>query len=399
MSIAELLTSLATKIKGIKDNVLAAYDAIEVKGGEIPEEKSTENLPATISKLQVKKPEVPIRSVTFIDFDGTVLYSYSVKEYAQLTELPAGPTHWEHLNFIGWTHTLEETQNNREQIIGARYELKEPDKSYCTIVVSNNECVIKKYQSYDMYVDWGDGSPVEYCNDGAYTKYTHHYEKNGEYEICIWGGVTNYIFISCPITYSFSKNSGNNLLIRSSAKYLWCPDEVSYSNYDAAVIYRLTENLGTFINFTGLEWLVVTDRLTATSINISSSARLRGCNFNDNITSIGSMQNLKCFQLCRLPNNSTFKINALYESGLKELYVPNSITTLGSSTNITPSLNVLHIMRSVVKDGDITALPFSNLTGNEYFALKIYVPADSLEAYKTATNWSAIADKIFPEEE
>lgn len=56
-------------------------------------------------------------------------------------------------------------------------------------------------------------------------------------------------------------------------------------------------------------------------------------------------------------------------------------------------------MRSVVKDGDITALPFSNLTRNEYFALKIYVPADSLEAYKTATNWSAIADKIFPEEE
>jgi hypothetical protein len=402
MSIAELLISIANKIKGIKDNVLAAYDAIAVKGGEVPEEKSTENLPATISKLQVKKPEVPIRSVTFIDFDGTVLYSYSVKEYAQLTELPAGPTHWEHLNFIGWTHTLEETQNNREQIIGAMYELKEPDKSYCTIVVSNNECVIRKDQHVDMYVDWGDGSPVEYCNDGAYTQYPHYYEKNGEYEICIWGGVYNYIYISCPINYSFVKLDGNTPIIRTTAKYLWCPDKVTYSNYTAAVIYRLTENLGTFASFTGLEWLVCNDKVTATSINISSSARLKGCNFNDNITSIASRQNLNCFQLCRLPNNSTFKMPVIVGSGLKELYIPNSITTLGNSVTTMPNnAQKIHIMRSVVKDGDITTMAFnfaSNL-GNSNIAISFYVPADSLEAYKTATNWSALADRIFPEEE
>lgn len=51
MNIAELLTSIATKIKGIKDNVLAAYDAIEVKGGEIPEEKTMENLPNAVESI------------------------------------------------------------------------------------------------------------------------------------------------------------------------------------------------------------------------------------------------------------------------------------------------------------------------------------------------------------
>lgn len=391
MSIAELIISIANKVKGIKDNVLASYDAIASKGGEVPEERSTENLPATISKLQVKKPEVPIRSVTFIDFDGTVLYSYSVKEYAQLTELPAPPTHWEHLNFIGWTHTLEETQNNREQIIGAKYELKEPDKMYFTIVVSNYECSVRNNHSLTRAtIDWGDGTtdpfPINYAT------LTHKYAKNGEYNVCVYGSnmQMHEPKISCPITYNFSD------IFIDYSYYPYRPESVGYPNYSSKVMYRLGETLGTFINMTGLEWLVVTDRLTATSINIAQSARLKGCNFNDKITSIASRSNLHCFQLCRLPNNSTFKLPSLSQSGLQELYIPNSITSLGSSTSYFPTnTKKLHIMRSVVKDGDITALPFS--IGFPF--VKFYVPADSLEAYKTATNWSALADRIFPEEE
>jgi hypothetical protein len=61
----------------------------------------------------------------------------------------------------------------------------------------------------------------------------------------------------------------------------------------------------------------------------------------------------------------------------------------------------IHIMRSVVKDGDITTMAFNFASdlGNSNIAISFYVPADSLEAYKTATNWSALADRIFPEEE
>lgn len=394
MSIAELITSIANKVKGIKDNVLAAYDAIASKGGEMPEEKSTENLPATISKLQVKKPEVPIRSITFIDFDGTVLYSYSVKEYAKLTELPPCPTNWKHLNFIGWTHTLEETQNNREQIIGAMYELKEPEKSYLTIMVNNYECAFLKKQTFRAYVDWGDGTPIE-VYDNANTTYTHKYERNGEYEICIWGDVQDYVYLSCPIIYNFSdKISGLN----SSGMFCYDPTRVGYPNYEAKVMYRLGEGLGTFVNLTGLEWLVVTDKLTATSINISASSRLKGCNFNDNITSIASRQNLKCFQLMRIPNNSTYTMGAgtFLETGLKEIYVPNTISSFPNSRIFLVSLNIIHIQRSVVADGSITIMP-SDAFGSTF--IKIYVPADSVDAYKEATNWSIYADSIFPEEE
>lgn len=392
------MSKINEQIERLRELVRKCYATVAGKNGTVPEvgERTMANLPATISKLQVKKPEVPIRSVTFIDFDGTVLYSYSVKEYAQLTELPAGPTHWEHLNFIGWTHTLEETQNNREQIIGARYELKEPDKMYFTIIVDNYECSIKNAQiNTKANIDWGDGTIDVFPTN--YNILTHRYEKNGEYEVCVYGSTlpTNqYTFISVPITYNFSN------ILTTKSYYPYNPAAVGYMNYRSKVMYRLGETLGSFANMAGLEWLVVTDKLTATSINISASARLIGCNFNDKITSIASRQNLNCFQLCRLPNNSTFKMPVLVESGLQELYIPNSITTLGTSTSyFAGNAKKIHIMRSVVKDGDITALPFSVNIVNNYHFIKFYVPADSLEAYKTATNWSAIANVIFPEED
>lgn len=384
----------------VKVNVPKATHALEeltiTENGEYLPSEGVDGFSKVTADVKTKvKSEVPIRSVTFIDFDGTVLYSYSVKEYAQLTELPAPPTHWEHLNFIGWTHTLEETQNNREQIIGARYELKEPEKMYFTIVVDNYECSIKNaQQATRATIDWGDGTTDPFPTN--YAVLTHRYAKNGEYNVCVYGSILpegTHTSISSPITYNFS----NIFFLKSYFPYN--PEKVGYGNYRSKVMYKLGETLGTFVNMTGLEWLVMTDKLTATSINISASARLIGCNFNDKITSIASRQNLDCFKLCRLPNNSTLKMPTLTQSGLQELYIPNSITTLGTSiTNLPTNAKKIHIMRSVVEDGDITALPFS-LTDTEYFALKIYVPSDSLEAYKTATNWSAIADKIFPEEE
>ena len=60
MSIAELITSIANKVKGIKDNVLAAYDAVASKNGEVPSEKTMENLPAAITSTHDTLEELTI---------------------------------------------------------------------------------------------------------------------------------------------------------------------------------------------------------------------------------------------------------------------------------------------------------------------------------------------------
>ena len=42
----------------------------------------------------------------------------------------------------------------------------------------------------------------------------------------------------------------------------------------------------------------------------------------------------------------------------------------------------------------VPSLPFGMITDTEGQTAKIYVPAESVEAYKTATNWSAYASII-----
>ena len=51
-------------------------------------------------------PSAPPNEVNFYDYDGTILYSYTVEEAQALTELPELPSH-EGLICQGWNWTLE----------------------------------------------------------------------------------------------------------------------------------------------------------------------------------------------------------------------------------------------------------------------------------------------------
>jgi surface protein len=71
MSIAELITSIANNVKGIKDNVLASYDAVANKNGEVPSEKTMENLPAAIASTHDTLEELTItENGTYTPLEG-----------------------------------------------------------------------------------------------------------------------------------------------------------------------------------------------------------------------------------------------------------------------------------------------------------------------------------------
>ena len=62
------------------------------------------------------------------------------------------------------------------------------------------------------------------------------------------------------------------------------------------------------------------------------------------------------------------------------------------------SLEELHIERSSIVDGNITTLANVNAFTNCPTSMKIYVPADSVEAYRTATNWATYSNQIYSEQ-
>lgn len=91
-----------------------------------------------------------------------------------------------------------------------------------------------------------------------------------------------------------------------------------------------------------------------------------------------------------IPNSVISIGQAAFSSTLLEsVIIPNSVTNIGGGV-----FNSAQRLENVTVEANSPPIigygPFIGTSSN----LKIYVPAVSVEAYKTATNWSTYADKI-----
>lgn len=207
-------------INSIKQHIEDAYGIAEEKQAVIPEQKNLANLAdcvASISgsedldtelydykngldtedikiediinavqgKAGKKVPEVKEKDIIFIDYDGTLLHSYTIDEIKTLEELPEGPTH-EGLVFQEWNWTLDELkEHDMPMTVGATYTTDD----------ESNRIYIELEERLDPYlgfavngtvqVDWGDGTNERIVGTSSTTTiYTQHiYPSSGEYVI------------------------------------------------------------------------------------------------------------------------------------------------------------------------------------------------------------------------
>lgn len=132
--------------------------------------------------------------------------------------------------------------------------------------------------------------------------------------------------------------------------------------------------------------------------------------------------NIDAFSHCQkltsvnIPNSVTSINNGAFEScsRLSEITIPNSVTYIGvSAFNQCTGLTNITIPASVTSIGDMIFFMCSKLStiivepttppklGSSAFSSnasgrKIYVPDESVDAYKAASNWSTYADDILP---
>jgi len=148
---------------------------------------------------------------------------------------------------------------------------------------------------------------------------------------------------------------------------------------------------------------VYCDFLTSVEIpnsvtNIGVSA-FRSCNslmsieIPNSVTNIGVSAFSSCRSLAnvKMSNSVTNIGNSAFGScsALTSIEIPNSVTSIGSNAFLgCSSLTSVTVLATTPPTLGAAVFPSSS-------DLKIYVPAESVEAYKAATNWSDYASKIY----
>lgn len=405
----------------IQDTTLTDIaDAIREKTGKTDTMTPLE-MPGEIAAIQGGGgggASVSPKEVNFIDYDGTVLYAYTVSEAAALTELPPLPSH-AGLICQGWNWSLEDIKAlGRSVVVGAMY-ITDDGKTRLYITIPSNSMAgrpparsdvplyISQTVANGVTIDWGDGSPAETLDGTGNVNTTHHYDEAGDYVITLEPGEGCELGLGADSSsYCVMGSTGNN----------------------GRVYCNMLQKVEIGRGVTGIGSYAFQRCYSLLSITIP-----------DGVTSIGDYTFQYCYSLSSItiPDGTTFTTgcfsfccsikyvsiangivrlagNLFYNGyGLNFVTIPDSITEINTSAFIyCQSLQSIIVPHSVTKIertafqycsglSELYVKPVSppkmenaNALGGLLDDCIIYVPAGSLEAYQTATNWSAYADQM-----
>lgn len=277
------------------------------------------------------------KDITFIDYDGTLIASYTIDEAHALSELPQPPNH-DGLTFQCWNWTLDEVKQwNSFAYIGAHYATTD-GKTRIHFTLDNPEYLspsLNFYQTeaHGVKIDWGDGSEVETsdirCISGSTStsnvvKIQHNYTSVGDYIITLECTDGNFFFDG---------------LANQAGNYMVDVLTLSEKTHNGNSIYYNT--------VTKLEIGEACTRITSRSTNLNL------CNIPKDVTCINS---LNCNTICVPKVCNYFVLQSMYNavnilipyifspdtisiSGIVQLKRYGFYNTVGSSvTNITKSL-------------------------------------------------------------
>lgn len=212
-------------------------------------------------------------------------------------------------------------------------------------------------------VDWGDGTEVEtyYGRDNVNTM-NHDYEQAGFYHI-----VLKTVKEPQQVGQKGLGGGGNSWLLGGAGYpirfYQICLVGFESGNWyiqGGQLLYGSTCYAAYYKRATGFSY----------DNYLSNSSRIRHYELPDKITSLA---------------NSFFE----NDTNIGDFVIPERIVTMGSYVFINTGYIKIHMESAVPPT-------LSGSFGSKCYPT-IYVPAGSLEAYKTAPNWSTYADNIFEE--
>lgn len=375
--------------------------------------------------------KIPMKDINFYDYDGTLLYSYTINEFDQLLEMPMLPSR-EGLVCQGWNISKNEIIGIKE--VGASYitdnghtklYIKIDNSQYTTVPLYFNQTI-----SECVSIDWGDNSDIQTISSTGNVNISHVYSSPGLY--CISLNVTSGI---CKLGGGSSSNSilgpsssiYNNMLYKAEIG-----NNTNLANYAFNKCYSLrsitipqgTTSLGSY----AFQYCLALKHLTIP--NTVKKIETCFCYYDygfsslslpNNITSIGASAFRECQALrsVTLPNNlKTLQISvfnnckALSCIDMQHLSEINSSSLKGciSLSEVVFGSDVNTIADTFTNCNNILIYNFSKsknvptLSSTSCFTgintnCKIIVPDNLYDTWISATNWDSHADKIIKNSE
>ena len=362
--------SIVGEITRINNNISAAYAACQDKNAELPLSQNSANLANTIRSITASDFIEPSeKDVNFYDYDGTLLYSYTNAEIAELTELPEIPTHT-NLTANKWTDTLSNIK--AEALLG---NLIEVGALYNTVggntylYLTVNDSSLLNNVNLNFSVKQGTLSIM--IDNTVLDSYTTSGTGAEDYSALInlptsQSYPANYII---KLSFSASGNSGKYNLGGSSINGFFCYDDskkraILKKIYLGSNCFLQTGNA--FSNHYGLEAITLNE--TFGNINGNTfryCTSLKAIIIPDSVTSIGANSFQYCYSLkvAILPkgNSITIGISMFQYTDIKRIIFPkySSFQTASSAFANCPRLQEI-----IFLSNNITRIQGSSFTGD-----------------------------------
>ena len=415
--------SVQSQIDRIRQNIANTYVVASALGVETPTESTSNNLAETVGavfekgyedgKKEGKPSGVSMKDVNFLDYDGTVLYAYTVAEAQALTELPALPSH-EGLVCQGWNYDLATIKSyNRAVNVGALYITDDgKTRLYIRIAAKGRMTVqlcFSQTVANGVTIDWGDGSATQTLSGTGNVNTTHTYASIGNYVITL--GVTS----GCTLRLGHNNNSYCVMGSPGESRRVYC------NMLQKVEIGERVTSIGYYSFYYYYSLASITIPNSVTSINSNAfnyCSSLVNVNIPNGVTSIGSNTFNNCNSLASItiPNSVTSIGDYAFNGccSLASITIPDGVTSISSR-----AFNACYSLVNVTIPNGVTTIDsatFQNCWGMAIYDFtshtsvptlanadafnripsdcEIRVPSALYDEWIAETNWSTYASQI-----